>query len=292
MSILVEGLSDDTTNGIYDKRNTLNDLTGREWLKLTGSFWMTEKCVDDKAAMAHPAPFLVKDTEKLIRLFTKRGMTVLDPFCGSGTTILASTNLGRYSIGLDLNAEYKALCIERLKKKGKTENTDFDYQVGDSLTLLKSIEHLSIDYMVTSPPYHNILKNKSQGVRSDKSEKGFRNGGRVGVSYYSENELDLGNCESYGLFLEKLSGIMAEVYRVLRNRKYCSIVISDFTVAKKEVNVQGDIVRLMTDLGFEFSGTTVLLQPNKPLYPFGYPYAYKINHHHQNIINFRKEIPA
>jgi hypothetical protein len=31
-----------------------------------------------------------------------------------------------------------------------------------------------------------------------------------------------------------------------------------------------------------------LLQPVKPLYPFGYPYAYKINHHHQNMISFRR----
>ena len=44
----------------------------------------------------------------------------------------------------------------------------------------------------------------------------------------------------------------------------------------------------MEKIGFEFVGTIVLLQDNKPLYPFGYPYAYKINRHHQNIITFRK----
>ncbi len=36
--------------GKYDPRNKLNDLTGKEWLKLTKSFWMSEKCADDKAA--------------------------------------------------------------------------------------------------------------------------------------------------------------------------------------------------------------------------------------------------
>ena len=63
---------------------------------------------------------------------------------------------------------------------------------------------------------------------------------------------------------------------------------SDFTVNKKEKNVQGDVVNLMIKLGFDFVGTTILLQETKPLYPFGYPYSYVINHHHQNIINFRK----
>ena len=81
---------------------------------------------------------------------------------------------------------------------------------------------------------------------------------------------------------------MFNAYNKLNNKKYCSIVISDFTVDKKEVCVQSDIVNLMTKIGFEFVGTMVLLQDNKPLYPFGYPYAFKINHMHQNIINFRK----
>lgn len=83
---------------------------------------------------------------------------------------------------------------------------------------------------------------------------------------------------------------MSKCFNALNNKKYCSIVISDFTVDKKEICVQGDIVRLMQEIGFEFVGTIALLQNNKPLYPFGYPYAYKINHHHQNIINFRKVI--
>ena len=77
--------------GKYDPRNTLNDLTGKEWLKLTSSFWISEKCSLDKDALKHPAPFLVKDIQKLISLFTKKHMKVLDPFCGSGTTLLAAS---------------------------------------------------------------------------------------------------------------------------------------------------------------------------------------------------------
>lgn len=42
--------------GKYDKRNQLNDLTGKEWLLLTKSFWISEKCADDRAALEHPAP--------------------------------------------------------------------------------------------------------------------------------------------------------------------------------------------------------------------------------------------
>lgn len=270
----------------YDERNTLNDLTGREWLKLTSSFWMTEKCKDDKEAMKHPAPFLIKDIEKLISMFTKQNMTVLDMFCGSGTTLISACNLKRKGIGIDINQEYKELALNRLKSKEYKEEVDFKYLIGDAVNVLKTLD--SVDYIVTSPPYHNILRNTADGIRTDKKEKGFRNSGRTGIVYYSEDKNDLGNKETYKDFLNSLSNIMGLAYKILKHKKYCTIVISDFTVEKKELNVQGDIVKLMVDIGFEFSGTTVLLQPNKPLYPFGYPYAYKINHHHQNIITFRK----
>lgn len=270
----------------YDERNQLNDLTGKEWLKHTKSFYMSEKCADDKDAFGHPAPFLIKDIEKLIEMFTKKGMTVLDPFMGSGTTAIASFNLGRKSIGIDLSEEYRELALTRFEKKGMKE-CDYKYILGDSL--IETLKLPEVEYIVTSPPYHNILKNDSKGLRKDASEKGYRSGSRVGVEYYSDKENDLGNQNSYKEFLELFSKIMSNCYTVLKNRKYCSIVISDFTIDKKEVCVQADIVELMGKIGFVFVGTTILLQDSKPLYPFGYPYAYKINHMHQNIITFRKE---
>ena len=271
--------------GKIDSRNKLNDLTGKEWLKLTKSFWLSEKCVDDKDAFKHPAPFLIKDIMKLISMFTKQGMRVLDPFCGSGTTLIAANNLQRIGIGIDLSNEYKNLAIERLSKKGFTENTDFFCHIGDANKILKKIS--TVDYIVTSPPYHNILRNKGEGLRKQ-SEKGFRNGSRVGIEYYSEHKNDLGNKDSYKDFLQSFEQIMKKCFSILNVGKYTTIIISDFTVDKAEVCVQADIVKSMQNCGFEFVGTTVLLQDNKPLYPFGYPYAYKINHNHQNIINFRK----
>lgn len=276
--------------GVYDKRNKLNDLTGKEWIKLTKSYWISEKCKEDKIAYDHPAPFLIKDIEKLISMFTKKGMTVLDPFNGSGTTISAAYNLGRMGYGIDLSKEYIELSIKRFNEKNMVENKDYIIKHGDSLVEMDKFEDEFFDYVVTSPPYHNILKNKASGLRADKSEKGYRNGSRQGIEYYSDNDADLGNQQSFEDFISLLGRIMEKVYRKLKTGKYCSIIISDFTVDKKEICVQSYIVEMMQRIGFEFVGTTILLQDNKPLYPFGYPYAYKINHHHQNIINFRRVV--
>ncbi|MDA8272356.1 MAG: DNA methyltransferase [Deltaproteobacteria bacterium] len=275
-------------SGKFDKRNTLNDLTGKEWLKLTKSFWFSEKCKDDKDAFQHPAPFLIKDIEKLISLFTKKEMTVLDPFVGSGTTLIAASNLNRYGIGIDLNKNYKKLAINRLNKLNFKEKIYYKYVIGDSFEIIEKISN--IDYIVTSPPYHNILRNNGNGLREKKYNTcyNYRNGARIGVEYYSDKNNDLGNQNDYDSFLILFGNIMNKAFHKLNNKKYCSIIISDFTINKKETCILGDIVKVMEGIGFEFSGTIVLLQDNKPLYPFGYPYAYKINHHHQNIINFRK----
>lgn len=270
--------------GKYDERNTLNDLDGRSWLLLTKSFWTSESSPQDKTAYKHPAPFMIKDVEKLISLFTKKGMTVLDPFVGSGTTLIAASNLERKGFGIDLNEEYHQLYQERLS--GNKVSQECKYIVGDSLEVLDNIP--TVDYIVTSPPYHNILRNNSRGTRNN-TGKNYRMSARDGVEYYSELKNDLGNYDHYEDFLKALKAIMKKAYRCLLNRKYASIIISDFTVDKKEICVQADIVKLMQEVGFHFVGTTVLMQTVKPLYPFGYPYAYKINHHHQNIINFRKE---
>jgi DNA modification methylase len=264
-------------NGKYDPRNKLNDLTGKEWLKLTKSFWYSEKTKDDKFAFQHPAPFLIKDIEKLISLFTKKGMTVLDPFNGVGTTLVAANNTGRQGVGIDLSEEYCTLATERLTGLG----INLDNQniiVGDSIKAVPRIVG-TVDYSVTSPPYHNILQNKGAGLR-DVKEK-FRSGARNGVEYYSDSPHDLGNQESFDDFIKLFGKVMTKVQKKLRDKGYASIIISDFTVDKKEVNVQAAIVGVMEKVGFDFVGTTVLLQDNKPLYPYyyaiEYPYYYLLN---------------
>lgn len=268
----------------YDNRNTLNDLTGKEWLLLTKSIWISEKCADDKFAFQHPAPFLINDIRKLIRFFTKKNMIVLDPFCGSGTTLVAAARENRMGLGIDLNKKYCQMTKKRLQQLKLKKNQQII--CGDSLKKISQIKS-KIDYCVTSPPYHNILRHSGGGLREAK-DKDVRNGARIGVEYYSDDKRDLGNQTQYKGFLVLLQKVMAEVYKKLRDKKYTSIIISDFTVNKKETNASGDVIRLMQEIGFSFEGTIVLVQDNKPLYPFGYPFAYKINHHHQYILNFRK----
>ena len=265
--------------GIYDKRNKVNNLTGKEWLRLSKSVWTSKKNVLDKDAFEHPAPFLTEDIKRLIQLFTKENDRVLDMFMGSGTTILSAGMTNRFGVGIELNKDYCKLARKRLRK-AKIMKKDYTIINDDSLKVIKKLD--MIDYCVTSPPYHNILKNKGLGIRHDGSQT------RQGVEYYSDDANDVGNKKTYNSYLTSVKKIMIQLYKKLKQKKYCTIVISDFTVNKKEINAHGDIIQLMQDIGFEFVGNIVLVQDSKPLYPFGYPYAFKINHVHQYLLNFRK----
>lgn len=64
----------------------------------------------------HPAPFPTALAERLIRLFSFAGDTVLDPFVGTGSTMLAAMNTGRNSMGMDIEPDYISICEDRMRR--------------------------------------------------------------------------------------------------------------------------------------------------------------------------------
>ncbi len=67
-----------------------------------------------ESQVAHPTPFPIELPRRLIKLYTKAGDVVLDPFMGSGSTAVAAARLGRHYVGYELSEEYCALAAERL----------------------------------------------------------------------------------------------------------------------------------------------------------------------------------
>jgi modification methylase len=63
----------------------------------------------------HPAPYPVEIPRRLIRMFSFAGDTVVDPFCGTGTTALAAMELGRHSISYEIAPTYVAMTEKRLR---------------------------------------------------------------------------------------------------------------------------------------------------------------------------------
>jgi len=67
----------------------------------------------------HPAPFPFELAYRLIRMFSFWWDTVLDPFCGTGTTMLAAMKPNRNSIGVEIDPEYCQMALKRLQREGR-----------------------------------------------------------------------------------------------------------------------------------------------------------------------------
>ncbi len=102
-------------------QKTLSMLSKEEMRSWLRSAWNDIK--GESTRNGHPAPYPVTLAERLIRLFSFAGDTVLDPFAGTGTTSVAAMNTGRNSIASDIEAKYVSLATARLIKEAKRKRT-------------------------------------------------------------------------------------------------------------------------------------------------------------------------
>ena len=282
------------SEGTVDKRNSLNDLTGKDWLPETKSFFYQKglgaNSPEAQIEKLHPAPYSFQDIGHLVRFFTKKGMRVLDPFGGVGSTAKACEIDGRVCTSIELSPKWHQLSIERLETEvGKGTSKKHTFINGDSCEELLKLENESVDFVVTSPPYWGILNKLDQKVIKNRVNNNLE-------TKYSEDEKDLGNVSDYEEFLNLLvNKVFLECARVLRTGKYMALVVSDFRDKSDFISFHADLILRMNkhDIaggGFlNLQGIKILLQNHKSLLPYGYPFAYVENIHHQYILIFKKE---
>ncbi len=283
----------DLINGHIDERNTLNDLTGKEWIPETKSYLfqkgLGKNHPEAQIEKLHPAPFSFQDIEKLVLFFTKQGMTVLDPFGGVGSTAKACEKTGRKCISIELAKKYHDLSIKRLETEvgeGASENHVFIND--DTCSVLPTMRAESVDFVVTSPPYWGILHKQDQKVINTRVKNNLD-------TVYSEDTRDLGNISDYNEFLDLLiDKVFVQCGRVLRKGKYMAIIVSDFRDKGEFISFHSDLICRLNGHkipgGGELSlqGTKILVQGHKSLHPYGYPFSYVENIHHQYILIFKK----
>lgn len=266
-----------------DPRNALNELTSTEWLPETVSVW-TQRGLganhpDARIERQHPAPFSFTDVARLVKFFTKKGQTVLDPFVGVGSTLKACATEGRKGIGFELNPKYAELARERIRTEVHAQGAEDsqDVRVGDARDLIKELPDDSLDFVVTSPPYWIILHKVDHKARQERIEQDLD-------TRYSDDPRDLGNVTEYGDFLSELASILGECARPLKAGKHMAVVVSDFRDKSKYVMFHSDLAAALLPYGLEMRGLKVLYQRHKRVFPYGYPYAYVPNIHHQFIL--------
>jgi len=268
--------------------NLLNDLTAKEWLPETISVWIQRglgKGHDHaKIEREHPAPFSFQDVARLIRFFTKKGELVLDPFVGVGSTLKAAALEGRLGIGFELNKRYASLARRRLSVEVGDEFLEVSPQevrTGDSRELIAEVPDSVVSLVVTSPPYWNILQKVDHKATQDRLNEGLD-------TQYSDNDTDFGNIDDYDYFLTSLADLLGETHRCLKKKGHLCVVVGDFRHKSKYYMFHSDIASAMETRGFQLKGITILYQRHKRIFPYGYPYSFVPNLHHQYIVILEK----
>lgn len=281
-------------NGVVDPRNTLNDLTGKEWLPETKSYFFQKGLGADhpeaQIEKLHPAPYSFQDVEKLITFFTKKGMVVLDPFGGIGSTAKACEVSGRTCISIELSEKYHNLSIKRLETEvGEGKSRNHNFVNGDSTVILPTLETNSVDFMITSPPYWGILNKQDRKVIENRVANNLD-------TKYSDSESDLGNIDNYDCFLDILTNkIFMECARIVKPNRYLAMIVSDFRDKGEYISFHSDLIHKLNHRRIDgggsliLQGTKILIQNHKSLLPYGYPSSYVENIHHQYVLLFRKK---
>ncbi len=162
----------------------------------------------------------------LIFKYSKAGQTILDCFCGSGTTAIEAKLLGRKCVAIDINESAVKLTKSNLAFGLPKQRRYYkaDVRVGDARDL-SFLEDGSIDLVCAHPPYANIIK------------------------YSKETVGDLSHLEVDD-FLKEMAPVARESFRVLKSGRYCAVLIGDTRKNKRVVPLGFMLMRVYLRAGF------------------------------------------
>jgi len=267
-------------------KNKLNDLDSKTWLKFQKSWFIHNPPPRRKGVLVHPAKFPETMAREFIEFFTKRGASVLDPMAGTGSTLIAALRAGRHSYGIELNPKYAEIARQMISDErqllgGSIEDLSSEIVNGDA-SLAASYRFPMMDYILTSPPYWDMLHAK--GAETQRK----RNSSSDLDVFYSDDPHDLGNLHDYDEFLSKLVAIYAGLRPILKEKAYLTIIV-------KNVKKGGQIYPLAWDLGralgkvYTLKDEKIWLQDNQRLAPYGLGSAWVSNTFHHYCLQFRNE---
>ena len=200
----------------------------------------------------------------LILRYSRENDIVLDPFLGSGTTLIETKLLKRRGIGIDINPDSIELAKENLRFNKNNEFHPKTYNM-DSRNL-DIIQNSSIDLICAHPPYANIIK-YSKGIEGD----------------LSLLEIDE--------FLKQIYLVAKEMFRILKSNKYCAILIGDTRKNKHIIPLGFMVMQEFLKAGFVLKETIIKEQHNCKATGFWYQRSIDYNFlliAHEYLFVFRK----
>lgn len=258
-----------------------NDLNGKEWTRASISVWSDIRRTAEETALKHPAMFPTELVKRVAQCLTRNSnRIILDPFCGSGSTLVAAHELEGRGVGFEVSAEYVALAHQRMASTGALPEA-YMLHHADSSRIPELLARDSVDLCVTSPPYWDIL---SRRRTADYKE----------VRDYAGSDEDLSRIGDYAEFIERLAGVFEGVYAVLKPGRYCVINVMDLRKKAQFYPLHSDLASRLSDpaRGGRFIYDDLIVWDRRADYnnlrPLGYPAVFRINKVHEFLLILRK----
>jgi len=254
------------------KPSHINCMTAKQWLKSQLGVWQFNyEARDIRKKSIHPATFPISLARKVIELFTHEGELVLDPFVGSGTTLVAARDTNRNAVGFDLQKGYIDLCKQRIAQISFLGEAKQVAVQDDARLVPKYFEPETISLILTSPPYANLLNR----IRQNKSRR-FRRNEQLGkVEQYSQDPRDLGTME-----LDEYTNAMGEIFESLlplvRPKAHCVINVPDMWWENKRITIHVSLIEELRKHGYELRNIIIWDRTNlvNQIGIFGWPSNY------------------
>lgn len=268
-------------------RNTLNELSGPEWLYFTKSILTTTYPSEyghhlRKKHGANKPPQLMS---QLIEFFTKPSGRVLDPFAGVGGTLIGASicKKPREAVGIEINPRWIEI-YQQVLEESKGSLPDQTMIQGDCLSVMDMLAPESFDFIATDPPYNIHLKQ----TMSNGTYSSHFNNRRTIYDMHSDDPADLANFASYDAFLDAMEQAFALCYQLLKPGRYLAMIVRNAYQNGEYTFTHVDLSQRARKQGFVPKGEIIWYQNGTRLRPYGYPNAYVPNITHQYIVILNK----
>ena len=280
------------SNAVKKENIGFNGLSAKEWAMLSRSVWSAKDVSSPRQDyhLEHGATFSEALASRVIKIYSKEGDTVLDPFSGVGTSLVAARKLGRRSIGFELYEKYYNI-TKRLLEQTIFDAEDSIIKMGDCRGLIDEVEEVSIQLTLTSPPYSDFIKRSVEDRRTTHKTSKMVIENNSKVKPYGEDSRDFGNL-SYSTFLDEVEKLMVKIFKVTKPGGYNVWVVKDHRDPKNGkpfIDVHSDIANRGVRAGFIYHDLIVWDQnEQRSLVVLGFPSTFYVNLNHSFLVVLRK----
>ncbi len=292
---------DKDERGIYDSRNPLNDLTGKEWT-------FSSKTVIPKnyppsfshgLRNKHGGQKPPELAQELIETFTKEGELVLDPMAGVGGTLIGASLANRKAIGVEINPSWKDI-YEQVCYENNMEPQRLI--IGDATEVLNNlVENGSVDFILTDVPYgimDRLKKTRGSFSRAGVQENEKRKL-KSSLKHFNEENNEIIKLKQVHIdsWAEEMRTIFVKCFPKLKKGGYSVVFIGNMYrnifEEKKKVGrylmLSSILSKILEDLGWVLKAERIWYDPGKSLGIYGYPYVYIPSIVDIRILILRKE---